>query len=226
MTDTDNAITLNDGATLIDAWELPAGRVDEFVARWRERVGLIHTAPGFRDARLHRALDPRSRIGLVNVAHWDSIEARDRALAHPGFTSSARAATAYATVHGGWYEVVAALGPAGNGAHGAAGGAEEGPDAPVTFVNAFELPAGRVEEFLAHWRARAELAAGAPGFRDARLHRALDPHTRFQLVNIAHWDSAEAWRAAVDDPRFRRLLSASPGFAVAHPALYQVAVAF
>ncbi|WP_218024153.1 antibiotic biosynthesis monooxygenase family protein [Nocardia xishanensis] len=80
----------DDGITLIDVWELPEDRIDESVARWRERVALIRTAPGFRDARMHRRLDPEARLGLVNVAHWDSIEARDEALANPGFTASVR----------------------------------------------------------------------------------------------------------------------------------------
>ncbi|WP_030418810.1 antibiotic biosynthesis monooxygenase family protein [Streptomyces sp. NRRL F-5065] len=99
----------DDGITLIDAWEVPEDRIDESLARWRERVGLIHTAPGFRDARLHRGLHPESRLGLVNVAHWDSVEARDEALAHPAFTASAATAAGYATVHGGWYQVAAAF---------------------------------------------------------------------------------------------------------------------
>jgi hypothetical protein len=35
-----------------------------------------------------------------------------------------------------------------------------------------------------------------PGFRDTRLHRAPSPEGRFQLVNVAHWDSAESYAAA------------------------------
>lgn len=77
---------------VIDAWELPEDRMDESIARWREHVGLIHAAPGFRDARLHRRLYAESRLDLVNAAHWDSIDARDAALANPDFTASATAA--------------------------------------------------------------------------------------------------------------------------------------
>ncbi|WP_435592422.1 antibiotic biosynthesis monooxygenase family protein [Nocardia sp. bgisy118] len=207
----------DDGITLIDAWELPEDRIDESVARWRERVGLIHTAPGFRDARMHRRLAPESRLGLVNVAHWDSIEARDEALANPGFTASAATALDYAIVHGGWYQVASEFRTARDGS---------GEGLGITFVNAFELPAERIDEFLPHWLGRAELMSQAPGFRDNRLHRAVNPDTRFQLVNIAHWDSAEAWRAAGDDPRFQQRLSASPDFAAANPALFQVVAEF
>ncbi|WP_030735417.1 antibiotic biosynthesis monooxygenase [Streptomyces sp. NRRL S-31] len=207
----------DNGITLIDAWELPEDRIDESIARWRERVGLIHTAPGFRDARLHRRLFPESRLGLVNVAHWDSVQARDEALAHPGFTASAATAAGYATVHGGWYEVAAELRAGGDGP-------DEGPG--ITFVNAFELPAERMDEFLPHWLGRAEPMSKAPGFRDHRLHRAVAPDTRFQLVGIAHWDSLDAWRAADDDPRFQGGLPAFPDFATACPALFRVVAAF
>ncbi|MEV6336340.1 antibiotic biosynthesis monooxygenase [Nocardia vinacea] len=207
----------DNGITLIDAWELPEDRIDESIARWRERVGLIHAAPGFRDARLHRRLSSESRLGLVNVAHWDSIEARDEALAKSDFTASAATAAGYATVHGGWYQVAAEFRTAGNGSDKEPG---------ITFVNAFELPTERIEEFLPHWLDRAELMSKAPGFRDNRLHRAVDPDTRFQLVNIAHWDSPEAWRTAGNDPRFQQRLSASPDFAIANPALFRVVAEF
>ncbi|MBB5934990.1 antibiotic biosynthesis monooxygenase family protein [Streptomyces zagrosensis] len=205
------------GITLIDAWELPEDRIDESIARWRERVGLIHTAPGFRSARLHRRLSPESRLGLVNVAYWDSIEARDEALANPGFTASAATVASYATVHGGWYEVADELRTVGNGS-------SEGPG--ITFVHAFELPAERIDEFLPHWLGRAELLSKAPGFRDNRLHRAVDPDTRFQLISIAHWDSPAAWHAADADPRLQQHLSTSPDFAIASPALVRVVAEF
>lgn len=205
------------GITLIDAWELPEDRIDESIARWRERVELIRAAPGFRDARLHRRLSPESRLGLVNVAHWDSIEARDAALANPAFTASAATAASYATVHGGWYEVAAEFGAMGNNSSEGLG---------ITFINVFELPAERIDEFLPHWLGRAKLMSKAPGFRDNRLHRAVDPDTRFQLVSIAHWDSPDAWRTAGNDPRFRQCLSTFPDFAIADSALFRVVVEF
>jgi len=50
--------------------------------------------------------------------------------------------------------------------HASAGG-------PITVINVFEVPAWQVGEFIALWRARAEIMAAAPGFRDTRLHRAV-----------------------------------------------------
>ncbi|NYV74555.1 antibiotic biosynthesis monooxygenase [Streptomyces sp. UH6] len=213
---TDERFTTDDGITLIDVWELPEERIDEAIARWKERVALIHTAPGFRDARLHRGLDPEAaRFGLVNVAHWDSVEARDKALTHPGFTASAATTTGYAVVHGGWYRVAAAFGAQGDGSG-------------VTVVEAFELPAERLDGFLPQWSDRVELTSEAPGFQHARLHRAVAPDTRFQAVGVAHWDSPEAWRTATaaGGPPILEHPSAPPGFTATGPLLLRSVAAY
>jgi heme oxygenase (mycobilin-producing) len=70
-------------------------------------------------------------------------------------------------------------------------------DGPITLINIFEVRAGQVEEFIAQWRGRAESMAAAPGFRDAKLHRAVSSQARFQLVNVAHWDSQADLEAAL-----------------------------
>ncbi len=74
----------DDACTVIDTTHLPADRVDDFVDQWRVRVEIVSKAPGFRDARLHRALTPDASHPLVMVANWDSIAARDAALADAG----------------------------------------------------------------------------------------------------------------------------------------------
>ncbi|MGW4769249.1 DJ-1/PfpI family protein [Nocardia sp. NPDC004278] len=92
----------------------------------------------------------------------------------------------------------------------------------VTFVNAIELPAERIEEFVEQWRERAALMRTAPGFRDVRLHRAILPDARFQLVNIAHWDSVEACEAAGLNRTVVASVDEARAIATAHPALYRV----
>lgn len=89
---------------------------------------------------------------------------------------------------------------------------------PVTLINAFEVPAGEDEAFLDGWRAAAEHLRGCPGFRSTRLHRSLGPNAEFRFVNVAVWDSAEAFQRAVSSPAFRALAEriAYPS----HPALY------
>jgi len=199
----------DNGFIVIDTIELPTDRVDEFIGQWRERAEIAGKATGFRDARLLRALEPGS-IPLVLVAHWDSAEARDAARADTGFQASVHKSREFADVQGSSYHVAAEY---------RSGATPDGPG--ITFVNAFELPVDRIDEFVAHWHGRASLMAQAPGFRDNRLHRATDPEARFQLVNIAHWDSADTWRTAGNNPAFQQRLAGAPNFATAHPALYE-----
>lgn len=96
---------------------------------------------------------------------------------------------------------------------------------PVIFVNVFEIDAEQLDLFLAQWRERAEFMSRQPGFRSFRLHRALSPEARFQLINVAEWDSADALSAATRQPYFQQSMrrSAAELSVVAHPGLYDVA---
>ncbi|MFQ6393283.1 antibiotic biosynthesis monooxygenase family protein [Nocardia sp. KC 131] len=95
-------------------------------------------------------------------------------------------------------------------------------DNGVTFINVFEISADQVEEFVDNWHERARIMRAAPGFRDVRLHRALLPDARFQLVNVAHWDSAEACDAAGANPAVLPSVAAARKVASANPAVYEV----
>ena len=67
---------------------------------------------------------------------------------------------------------------------------------PVTLINVSEIDSHKLDLFFAQWRKRVEFMAKQPGFRSLKLHRALTPDARFQLVNVARWDSDDALRAA------------------------------
>jgi heme-degrading monooxygenase HmoA len=99
-------------------------------------------------------------------------------------------------------------------------------DGAVTMINVIEIPADQVDAFLTGWHERAHIMSTLPGFRDYQLHRALLGDSRFQLVNIARWDSLEAFQAAVANSDFltrMRELEADPRFDVAgNPGLYRV----
>jgi heme-degrading monooxygenase HmoA len=96
----------------------------------------------------------------------------------------------------------------------------------VTLINVFEIGHDDVEEFLREWQQRAEFLGRQPGFRSLRLHRALSPDARFQLVNVAEWDNAEALQAATAQDFFQQSAHRSmQQFAVAaNPALYRVVI--
>ena len=101
---------------------------------------------------------------------------------------------------------------------------------PVTFINVFEVPVEQIDTFIAHWLELAKIMSTAPGFCDTRLHRALSSQTRFQIVNVAHWDSRQAWEAATANPDFQeRLRALAEDTEVqfsANPALYEIVVAY
>jgi heme oxygenase (mycobilin-producing) len=99
-------------------------------------------------------------------------------------------------------------------------------DHPFIFINPIEIPPDQVDRFLDGWRDRADFMRHQVGFRDYRLVRALTADSRFQLINVARWDSQEAFAAATADVDFReqlQALMADPDIdATGNPALYQV----
>jgi hypothetical protein len=91
----------------------------------------------------------------------------------------------------------------------------------VVLINVFEVQPGTEEEAVRWWGAARDFLARQPGYVSTRLHRALRPDARFQLVNVAEWASAEAFQAAT--ARMRRELAAAPPPGLRFtPALYRV----
>lgn len=97
-------------------------------------------------------------------------------------------------------------------------------DAPIVLINVFSVPPGKEEEFAKMWTEALELIKNEPGFIDANLHRSLDSNARFQFVNVAHWETQEAWQAAFDKLQLQELTKQIPF--EQFPALYEVAVHF
>ncbi len=89
---------------------------------------------------------------------------------------------------------------------------------PIVLINAFEVPDGQDEAFLAGWeRARAFLAT-QQGYLSTRLHRSLSPGADFRFINVALWESAQAFHAAISQPGFAGAAFPFP----AHASLYRV----
>ena len=87
----------------------------------------------------------------------------------------------------------------------------------TVLINSFAVPKDREAEFLASWNETAAVMRQAPGFIDTTLHRSLDSEARFQFVNVAHWESPEAFYAAIaaHEPKEKQL-----DWLEANPALY------
>jgi heme-degrading monooxygenase HmoA len=103
-------------------------------------------------------------------------------------------------------------------------------DSPVTLINVFEVPAEHVDAFVAGWRERAALMSTKPGFLSTRLHRALSPQARFQLVNVARWESRKAFEAATANTDFQERITAAssdPRVPIsANPDFYRVVAGY
>jgi heme-degrading monooxygenase HmoA len=92
----------------------------------------------------------------------------------------------------------------------------------VILINPFEIPKGKEEAALKMWEKAAEYMKQQPGFVSTRLHRALSPDARFHLINIAEWESAEKFLAAINSDEFKRLTEGAVAEFPHYPELYEV----
>jgi heme oxygenase (mycobilin-producing) len=98
---------------------------------------------------------------------------------------------------------------------------------PVILINSFVVHQGKEEEFIKRWKETAQVMKEQPGFIDTKLHRSLDPNAKFQFINVAHWESAEAWQAATSTIFSKAQAVAEQLELFEHyPALYQIEVEY
>ena len=58
--------------TLINSFEVPIDREEEFLSHWRSAAKILEQAEGFISTRLHKSLDPSARFRFVNIAEWST----------------------------------------------------------------------------------------------------------------------------------------------------------
>jgi len=93
---------------------------------------------------------------------------------------------------------------------------------PVTFINLFEIPADRDEDFMSMFREVNDFMRRQPGYQAHQLHRALGPDARYRYANVVNWESVEAFRAGHGD-QFRQIVSQPQwSFVRATPGIYEV----
>lgn len=92
----------------------------------------------------------------------------------------------------------------------------------VTLINPFEVPEGKEEEALAFWERVADFMRKQPGFVSTRLHKATVPWARFHLINVAEWQSAEDFQAAINTEEFNALTEPYMEVFPHFPGLYEV----
>jgi heme-degrading monooxygenase HmoA len=89
---------------------------------------------------------------------------------------------------------------------------------PVVLINAFEVPEGEDEAFLQGWERAREFISTQEGYLSTTLHRSLSPTADFRYVNVALWESEQAFRDATSQPEFRNAPVPFPF----HASLYEV----
>ena len=92
---------------------------------------------------------------------------------------------------------------------------------PAALINVFEVLEGKLPEAITYWEASRDFLATQPGFIRTRLHQSIAPNARFQLINVAEWDSSQALQAASARMQQEIQLPAPEGLRFV-PGLYRV----
>lgn len=91
------------GVVLINPFEVPAGKDDDFLTAWKGVAEYMRAQPGFIATRLHRSLAPDAKFRFVNVAEWESPRHFQAAVDNPELMKLAQGAP---PSHPSLYEVV------------------------------------------------------------------------------------------------------------------------
>ena len=67
----------------------------------------------------------------------------------------------------------------------------------IVLINPFEVPKGKEEAALQHWEKARDFLKTQPGYVSTRLHRSIQPNARFHMINVAEWESEEAFQTAI-----------------------------
>lgn len=66
----------------------------------------------------------------------------------------------------------------------------------VTLINVFEVPEGKLDASIEYWKLSRDFLQTQPGYVSTKLHQSIAPDAKYMLVNVAEWESAEAFKAA------------------------------
>jgi heme oxygenase (mycobilin-producing) len=73
----------------------------------------------------------------------------------------------------------------------------------VVLINAFDVPAGEENVFEQGWDRVHDFLMTQDGYRSSQLNRSIGLNANFRYVNVAVWDSEEAFKAATSQPEFQ-----------------------
>ena len=93
--------------TLVNCFEIPAGREDEFFALWQQVNTYMRQKRGYLEHKLHRSLAADAQFRFINIARWASKEDFDAAhdagfqalVTQPGWAAFRASPALYEVVH-------------------------------------------------------------------------------------------------------------------------------
>ena len=187
---------------LINPFEVPPEADEPFIAGWERARDFLSRQQGFLETALHRSLVPEATFRFVNLAEIESVDAWRRLVSDPVFPGRDMPFPA----HPGLYEVHFEDERTANGG--------------VVLINAFDVPEDAEEAtFVEPWRRARDFLVEQPGYLGTQLHCCIGP-ADFRFVNVAFWESPDAFAAALRRPEFREVASEMPYRG--HSALYEV----
>lgn len=67
---------------------------------------------------------------------------------------------------------------------------------PLVLINPFVVPAGSEDEAVAMWMKARDFLQLQPGYISTKLHKSISTDATYTLINVAQWESIEAFREA------------------------------
>lgn len=92
----------------------------------------------------------------------------------------------------------------------------------IMVINPIEIPKGKEAQALAIWDTYAAYFRKQPGYIGTKLHRSVDPKAKFHLINVAEWESGEAFMKALTSDEIKKIGEGFPKDMPHYPSMYQI----
>lgn len=91
----------------------------------------------------------------------------------------------------------------------------------IILINPFEVPSGKLEESVIYWEACRDFLKKQPGYISTKLHKSIKDDAKFELINVAEWESPKAFTEA--SQKMAKELGVPPTEGLkANPSLYTI----
>lgn len=182
----------------------------ELGRRWQVAAVEMSKQPGFVSAQLSAGVG-QSPLWLAE-SRWESVDALKKAFANPDVVTAELQMPQESFEH--VFE---------DGSEGRMSTGEQYTDneTSIVLINPFTVPSDKLEQAVALWEQGRDFLQQQPGYVSTALHQSLKEDAQYRLVNIARWESMEAFNAANAKMRSAGVLSPVEGVSNS-PALYTV----